>query len=256
MGHGPARGAIIIMLRSLKMHGMAQAVGEPTEQGSPAFEAALPILSQLLKAETADREVRSTPYQAKAARFPNHRDLMASTSSAARSTRRCCGSSTDASSENTHKVILVGNAGTRRISPRRSASPPSSITSSPVRFFSTVALEKEKLQGKPRQIAARPAHSDLIILVATCRSAPPAGRCSSISRASSTSAPASLSRPISASASGPPRSAVPKPRRPRCSTVSRTAAIFSKSETTASVSRTAPPRPPIPQRRISELDHA
>lgn len=42
------------MLRSLKMHGMAQAVGELTEQGSPAFEAALPILSQLLKAETAD----------------------------------------------------------------------------------------------------------------------------------------------------------------------------------------------------------
>jgi hypothetical protein len=37
---------------SLKMHGMAQAVGELTEQGSPAFEAAIPILSQLLKAET------------------------------------------------------------------------------------------------------------------------------------------------------------------------------------------------------------
>ncbi len=75
MRHNPAAGAIIIMLRSLKMHGMAQAVGELTEQGSPAFEAALPILSQLLKAETADREVRSTAYQLKAARFPNYRDL-------------------------------------------------------------------------------------------------------------------------------------------------------------------------------------
>src|SRR5450432_2609476 len=74
MRHNPAAGAII-MLRSLKMHGMAQAVGELTEQGSPAFEAALPILSQLLKAETADREVRSTAYQLKAARFPNYRDL-------------------------------------------------------------------------------------------------------------------------------------------------------------------------------------
>jgi hypothetical protein len=48
MRHDPASGAIIIMLRSLKMHGMAQAVGELTEQGSPAFEAAVPILSQLL----------------------------------------------------------------------------------------------------------------------------------------------------------------------------------------------------------------
>jgi hypothetical protein len=75
MRHNPAAGAIIIMLRSLKMPGMAQAVGELTEQGSPAFEAALPILSQLLKAETADREVRSTAYQLKAARFPNYRDL-------------------------------------------------------------------------------------------------------------------------------------------------------------------------------------
>jgi hypothetical protein len=31
MRHDPAAGAIIIMLRSLKMHGMAQAVGELTE---------------------------------------------------------------------------------------------------------------------------------------------------------------------------------------------------------------------------------
>jgi len=63
MRHNPASGAIIIMLRSLKMHGMAQAVGELTEQGSPAFEAALPILSQLLKTETADREIDGLPAQ-------------------------------------------------------------------------------------------------------------------------------------------------------------------------------------------------
>lgn len=35
----------------------------------------MPILSQLLKAETAEREVRSTPYQLKAARFPVYRDF-------------------------------------------------------------------------------------------------------------------------------------------------------------------------------------
>ena len=75
MRHNPASGAIVIMLRSLKMHGMAQAVGELTEQGAPAFEAAIPILSQLLKAETAEREVRSTAYQLKTARFPAYRDL-------------------------------------------------------------------------------------------------------------------------------------------------------------------------------------
>ena len=75
MRHILAAGAVIIMLKSLKMHGMAQAVGELTEQGAPAFEAAIPILSQLLKAETAEREVRSTAYQLKTARFPAYRDL-------------------------------------------------------------------------------------------------------------------------------------------------------------------------------------
>ena len=45
MRHDPASGAIVIMLRSLKMHGMAQAVAELTEQAAPAFEAAIPILS-------------------------------------------------------------------------------------------------------------------------------------------------------------------------------------------------------------------
>jgi IstB-like ATP binding protein len=77
---------------------MAQAVGELTEQGSPAFEAALPILSQLLKAETADREVRSTAYQLKAARFPNYRDLAGFDFAwRARSTRRSSASFTAAS---------------------------------------------------------------------------------------------------------------------------------------------------------------
>jgi hypothetical protein len=67
--------AIGIMMRSLKMYGMAQAVEDLIEQGSPAFEAAVPILSQLLKAEVAEREVRSIAYHLKAARFPACKDL-------------------------------------------------------------------------------------------------------------------------------------------------------------------------------------
>ena len=58
MRHDPASGAIVIMLRSLKMHGMAQAVTDLIDQGAPAFEAVVPILSQLLKAELAEREVK------------------------------------------------------------------------------------------------------------------------------------------------------------------------------------------------------
>lgn len=37
MRHHPASGAIVIMLRSLKMHGMAQSIDELTEQASPGL---------------------------------------------------------------------------------------------------------------------------------------------------------------------------------------------------------------------------
>src|SRR3990167_1136826 len=40
MRHDPAIASIVIMLRELKMHGMAQAVAELAEQGAAAFEAA------------------------------------------------------------------------------------------------------------------------------------------------------------------------------------------------------------------------
>jgi hypothetical protein len=75
MRHDPAAGAIVIMLRNLKMYGMAQAVTDLIEQGAPAFEAAIPILSQLLKAELAEREVRSIACHMKSARIPTYKDL-------------------------------------------------------------------------------------------------------------------------------------------------------------------------------------
>lgn len=75
MRHDPASAAVVVMLRGLKMYGMAQAVSDLIEQGAPAFDAAVPILSQLLKAEVAEREVRSITYQTKAARFPAYKDL-------------------------------------------------------------------------------------------------------------------------------------------------------------------------------------
>src|SRR5271157_2213499 len=187
MRHNPAAGAITIMLRSLKMHGMAQAVGELTEQGSPAFEAAVPILSQLLKAETADREVRSTAYQLKAARFPNYRDLagfdFASSEvneALARQLHRC------EFLEDAHNVVSAALAQAKRTSPRQSASRPSSITasasgSSPPSNSSTLS-NKRSFRANParsRRGSPTPISSSSTSL-ATCRSAPPAGPCSSI----------------------------------------------------------------------------
>lgn len=45
--HDPASAAVVVMLRGLKMYGMAGAASDLIEQGAPAFEAAIPILSQL-----------------------------------------------------------------------------------------------------------------------------------------------------------------------------------------------------------------
>jgi DNA replication protein DnaC len=170
MRHNPASGAIVIMLKSLKMHGMAQAVGELTEQGSPAFEASIPILSQLLKAETAEREVRSTAYQLKTARFPAYRDLNGFDFSSSevnealvRQLHRCD------FLDQANNIVLVGGPGTGKTHIATAIGVQAiEHRQKRVRFFSTVelvnALEQEKAQGRSGQIAGRLVHSDLVIL--------------------------------------------------------------------------------------------
>ena len=170
MRHDPAAGALVIMLRNLKMHGMAQAVDELAQQGAPAFEAAIPVLSQLLKAETSEREVRSMAYQLKAARFPAYRDLtgfdFASSEvneALVRQLHRCD------FIEPADNVVLVGGPGTGKTH-IATALGVQAIEQHKrrVRFFSTVelvnALEQEKAQGRSGQIAARLIHADLVIL--------------------------------------------------------------------------------------------
>jgi DNA replication protein DnaC len=153
MRHDPASAALVIMLRSLKMYGMAQAVEDLAQQGAPAFEAAVPMLSQLLKAETAEREVRSMAYQLKAARFPAYRDL----------------ASFDFFIETADNIVLVGGPGTGKTHVATALGIQAiEHHKKRVRFFSTVelvnALEQEKAQGRTGQIAGRLIHSDLVIL--------------------------------------------------------------------------------------------
>jgi DNA replication protein DnaC len=170
MRHDPASGAIVIMLRELKMHGMANAVSELAQQASPAFDAAQPILSQLLKAETAEREVRSVSYQLKLARFPVYRDLAGFdfgqsevNEALARQLHRC------EFLEDAQNVVLVGGPGTGKTH-LSTALGVQAIEHHHrrVRFFSTVelvnALEAEKANGKAGQIAHRLMYADLVIL--------------------------------------------------------------------------------------------
>ncbi|MBE7942821.1 ATP-binding protein [Ramlibacter aquaticus] len=170
MRHDPASAAIVIMLRELKMHGMAQAVAELAQQGSPAFEAAQPMLSQLLKAETAEREVRSVAYQLKLARFPAYRDLAGFdfahseiNEALVRQLHRC------EFMDNAQNTVLVGGPGTGKTHIATALGVQAiEHHHRRVRFFSTVelvnALEQEKASGRPGQIAQRLMYADMVIL--------------------------------------------------------------------------------------------
>ena len=250
MRHDPASAAIIIMLRALKMYGMpsaafptvlrtagtlgcsAQAVNDLMEQGAPAFDAAVPILSQLLKAETAEREVRSIAYQIKAARFPAYKDLAGfdfgtSEINEALVTQLHTGTFID----DAHNVVLIGGPGTGKTH-IATALAVQAVTHSrkKARFTSTVdlvnALEQEKALNKAGQIAERLLRLDLVILDDeqhahdaghhgngewdTYPSAHQAARFCSTCSASSMSKPVSLSPAISASANGRMCSVTPK----------------------------------------------
>jgi DNA replication protein DnaC len=170
MRHDPASAAVLVMLRGLKMYGMAQAVSDLVEQGASAFEAAVPVLSQLLKAELSEREVRSIAYQLKTARFPAYKDLAgfdfaASEVNEALIRQLHGGDFIDGA----HNIVLIGGPGTGKthlatalgiqaVEHRRRK----------VRFFATVdlvnALEQEKAMNKAGQLAERLLRLDLVVL--------------------------------------------------------------------------------------------
>jgi DNA replication protein DnaC len=162
--------AMITTLKSLKLFGMADTIGLLAEQGAPAYQQAVPILETLLKAEVAEREVRSINYQMKAARFPAHRDLagfdfaQSSVDEALiRSLHRC------EFLDDAQNVVFVGGPGTGKTH-LATAIAVQAIQHHHyrVRFLSTIELvndlEQEKQHGKPGRIAKRLVHSDLVIL--------------------------------------------------------------------------------------------
>ena len=170
MRHDPASAAVVVMLRSLKMYGMAQAAGDLIEQGAPAFEAAVPTLSQLLKAEVAEREVRSIAYQIKAARFPAYKDLagfdFASSEANEAMVRQLHRCEFIVGADN---VVLIGGPGTGKTHIATALGVQAvEHHRKKVRFFSTVDLvnahEQEKTLNKAGQLAERLLRLDLVVL--------------------------------------------------------------------------------------------
>jgi DNA replication protein DnaC len=162
--------ALVVTLKSLKLHGMAQALGELAEQGSPVYQNAQPVLNALIKAEVAEREVRSVAYQKKSARFPVYRDIAGFdfTQSPVDEAlvRQLHGGDFMDQAQN---IVLVGGPGTGKTH-LATATGVHAIEHlrRRVRFFSTIELvnelEREKTMGKSGTLALRLLHTDLVIL--------------------------------------------------------------------------------------------
>ena len=130
----------------------------------------LPVLDSLIKAEMAEREVRSINYQMRIAKFPVYRDLVGFdfsqslvSEATVRQLHRCD------FMEQAQNAVLIGGPGTGKTHIATAIGTQAIMhLGKRVRFFSTMdlvnALEQEKLTGKPGQIAYRLMYTDLVIL--------------------------------------------------------------------------------------------
>ena len=147
MRHDPAAGALIVMLRGLRMYGMAQATAELTEQGAPAFEASIPVLSQLLKAELAGFDFSVAEVNEAMVRQLHGGDFI----------------------DRAENVVLIGGPGTGKTHVATALAVQAiEHHRKKARFWSTVdlvnALEQEKAANRAGQIADRLLRLDLVIL--------------------------------------------------------------------------------------------
>lgn len=162
--------ALIAGLKSIRLYGMASAVDELAGQSSPSYETTQETLGVLLKAEIAERAVRSINYQMRAARFPVYRDLASFDFTQGEVNETLVRNLHKGEFiEQAHNVVLVGGPGTGKTHLATALGAHAiAHRHQRVRFYSTIelvnALELEKAAGKQGQIANRMLCTDLVIL--------------------------------------------------------------------------------------------
>ena len=169
MRNDPASAAIVVMLRGLKMFGMAQAVSELDGAGIAGFRSRGADLVSVAEGRDGGAGSALHYLQLKIARFPTYKDLAGFNFGASeinealvRQLYRC------EFMESASNIVFIGGPGTGKTHVATALGVQAvEHHRKRVRFFSTVelvnALEQEKMQGRPGQIAKRRS-SDLVIL--------------------------------------------------------------------------------------------
>jgi len=150
---------------------MAEAWSELRAESPQRKQALSPeiALSQLIKAEIADRQMRSLKYQLKIAKFPIHRDLVEfDWNETPLSQQQVEQLATAGFMDDAHNLILVGGTGTGKTHLATAIGVAAIHLGKRLRFFNAVDLVNllayEKQQNKTGNLARRLTQVDAVIL--------------------------------------------------------------------------------------------
>ncbi len=162
---------LLTQLKALHLYGMAEAWSELRAESPQRKQALSPeiTLSQLIKAEIADRQMRSLKYQLKIAKFPIHRDFVKfDWNETPLSQQQVEQLATAGFMDDAHNLILVGGTGTGKTHLATAIGVAAIHLGKRLRFFNAVDLVNllayEKQQNKTGNLARRLTQVDAVIL--------------------------------------------------------------------------------------------